>query len=94
MQSPHTYSSNLSPRTPTMNGTVSWVPRDQLGLQHPRKEKKIGELMIWLQHRMSKGSYSAPPAQVSFKRDLYIGEKRRIKERYNRDLKGDLLQDV
>jgi len=43
---------------------------------------------------MFKGS-SLPnsTAHVSFKRDLRIGEKRRIKERYNRDLKGDLLQD-
>jgi len=44
---------------------------------------------------MFKGS-SLPnsTAHVSFKRDLRIEEKRRIKERYNRDLKGDLLQDI
>jgi len=44
---------------------------------------------------MFKGS-SLPnsTAHVSFKRDLRIGEKRRIKERYKRDLKGDLLQDI
>jgi len=44
---------------------------------------------------MLKGSSSPNSvAHVSFKRDLYIGEKRRIKEKYNRDLTEGFLQDI